>query len=497
MIKSTDKNYDLKLKEYHILNSIIIEKHSLIDENELFVINSFHKYHYDFSKNEFFQEFIDSLINILKSNICPIGLSFHIIIHEKYFIEKTKLSLNKDIQEIINNISEITYLMGLPVVSFTIKYHDYDEKDFYLLIDVLCIKRKTYKTKAYYYNEFKIYNIKPSLKNKQTFSKHHKTNTIETFNKNLLVRSIFNKVFSSNYFNYNDSLYERFDTFTNNINIEKYLNFKILKYNDTFYTFKSECFVIDKSNVDEFLFKLMHFNSLKYICLENNENINITLFLSNKDNELKDFISVLKKYSRIFNVNFELKYSINNSLPVDSSFIVLNFYHEIPDIENIIDISFKEKGELIFLLGETYTSYCHEYKKIFKQNIIEQSFDFSKLSDEYKINDAIKQMVSKNMISSLNQVSDKGLLYSLLQSALKGNYGFDITTHSDIESSVFLFSDKSLRYIATVNPNNEEKTLNFLIANNVPFTMLGHVTKEEIRIDDISLGFISDIRKMF
>ena len=56
---------------------------------------------------------------------------------------------------------------------------------------------------------------------------------------------------------------------------------------------------------------------------------------------------------------------------------------------------------------------------------------------------------------------------------------------------------EELRMFINDNPNNEEKTLNFLIANNVPFTMLAHVTKEEIRIDDISLGFISDIRKMF
>jgi hypothetical protein len=31
----------------------------------------------------------------------------------------------------------------------------------------------------------------------------------------------------------------------------------------------------------------------------------------------------------------------------------------------------------------------------------------------------------------------------------------------------------------------------------VPFSALGHVTKGELRIDDLSFGFISDIKKSY
>jgi len=36
-----------------------------------------------------------------------------------------------------------------------------------------------------------------------------------------------------------------------------------------------------------------------------------------------------------------------------------------------------------------------------------------------------------------------------------------------------------------------------MMGTDVPFMTLGHVTREEIRIDDISYGFISDYQKKY
>jgi phosphoribosylformylglycinamidine synthase len=34
-----------------------------------------------------------------------------------------------------------------------------------------------------------------------------------------------------------------------------------------------------------------------------------------------------------------------------------------------------------------------------------------------------------------------------------------------------------------------------MVESGIPFTTLGHVTKSEVRVDDISYGFISDLKK--
>jgi len=36
-----------------------------------------------------------------------------------------------------------------------------------------------------------------------------------------------------------------------------------------------------------------------------------------------------------------------------------------------------------------------------------------------------------------------------------------------------------------------------MVKSGVPFFALGHVTKGEIRIDDISYGFICDLKKLY
>jgi phosphoribosylformylglycinamidine synthase len=36
-----------------------------------------------------------------------------------------------------------------------------------------------------------------------------------------------------------------------------------------------------------------------------------------------------------------------------------------------------------------------------------------------------------------------------------------------------------------------------MIENSIPFTALGHVTKSEIRVDDVSFGFIADLKRTY
>jgi len=36
-----------------------------------------------------------------------------------------------------------------------------------------------------------------------------------------------------------------------------------------------------------------------------------------------------------------------------------------------------------------------------------------------------------------------------------------------------------------------------MMGSGVPCTTLGHVTKGELRIDDVSFGFISDVKKTY
>jgi len=46
------------------------------------------------------------------------------------------------------------------------------------------------------------------------------------------------------------------------------------------------------------------------------------------------------------------------------------------------------------------------------------------------------------------------------------------------------------RVLVDIHPDNEDEFVDLLSDLKIPFFMLGHITKGEIRIDDHSLGFI-------
>ena len=51
--------------------------------------------------------------------------------------------------------------------------------------------------------------------------------------------------------------------------------------------------------------------------------------------------------------------------------------------------------------------------------------------------------------------------------------------------------------VVSVNAEQETEFLDYMMETGIHFSALGHVTKEELRVDDISFGFISDYARDF
>ncbi len=164
---------------------------------------------------------------------------------------------------------------------------------------------------------------------------------------------------------------------------------------------------------------------------------------------------------------------------------------------DIMTISFKEKGDLIFLLGETKndissSEYLNYYHAIKYSNV--PYFD---LEEEYKLQQITKELIKKRLIRSAHDVSEGGLFFSLIESAMVYDLGFDITTDAEIRTDAFLFGESQSRILVTVTPHKLQTFIDFMREQDFPFLSLGHVTKGELRIDDESFGFILDIKKLY
>jgi phosphoribosylformylglycinamidine synthase len=119
------------------------------------------------------------------------------------------------------------------------------------------------------------------------------------------------------------------------------------------------------------------------------------------------------------------------------------------------------------------------------------------LEEEYQVQEVVSKLIQRNLVQSANDISDGGLFVALFECAAPRNLGFDITTDAEIRPDAFLFGEAQGRVVVTVSPSRETQFIDHMMQSGVPFTTLGHVTKSEVRVDDISFGFISDMKQVY
>jgi len=160
-------------------------------------------------------------------------------------------------------------------------------------------------------------------------------------------------------------------------------------------------------------------------------------------------------------------------------------------------MSFKKKGDMIYMLGKSSNNlnsseYIRKYHNI--KDSPPQCFD---LDMEAKLLHVTQKLIARKFVNSAHSVSKGGLFMALLESALVRSFGFDVTVEGEIRKDAFLFGESPSRIIVSVASKRETEFIDFMMEADIPFMTLGHVTREEIRIDDNSYGFISDYRKMY
>ena len=80
---------------------------------------------------------------------------------------------------------------------------------------------------------------------------------------------------------------------------------------------------------------------------------------------------------------------------------------------------------------------------------------------------------------------------------MPNDLGFDITSDAEVRLDAFLFGESQSRVVVSVSEACEERFVDFMIESEVPMFLLGHVTRSEIRVDDVSYGFIPDYKHTY
>lgn len=169
----------------------------------------------------------------------------------------------------------------------------------------------------------------------------------------------------------------------------------------------------------------------------------------------------------------------------------------INHVQHHTTLPFRQKGDMIFLIGNSHNDVNgSEYLKIIfgvdammPPRYVEE--------EELEVQKVVKEVIKADLVHSVHDVSNGGLFFTLLECAIPMGFGFDITTDAEIRKDAFLFGESQSRIVVSVAPGKQDLFVDFMVDSGVPFSVLGHVTKGEIRVDDESYGFIADMKTRF
>ena len=101
------------------------------------------------------------------------------------------------------------------------------------------------------------------------------------------------------------------------------------------------------------------------------------------------------------------------------------------------------------------------------------------------------------LLLSFRNVPSVGMVLVTIILSMIFMLGFNGWMYFLTGSDAFLFGEAQGRVVVSVSETRETEFIDFMVRQDIPFFALGHVTKGEIRIDDISYGFICDMKKEY
>ena len=169
----------------------------------------------------------------------------------------------------------------------------------------------------------------------------------------------------------------------------------------------------------------------------------------------------------------------------------------VEDKNKIMTLDFKYKGDLIFIIGNSYDDISSSEYLVSYHGINESPAPYFDLEEEFLNQKIVKELILDDLINSAHDVSDGGVFITLTEMAIPRSLGFDIVTDSEVREDAFLFGESQGRIIVTVNEDQEDDFLENMMSSGRKFTLLGHVTKGKMMVDDEHFGFISEAKDIF
>ncbi|WP_059104464.1 phosphoribosylformylglycinamidine synthase subunit PurL [Shouchella shacheensis] len=125
----------------------------------------------------------------------------------------------------------------------------------------------------------------------------------------------------------------------------------------------------------------------------------------------------------------------------------------VEDVDHITTQSFKQAGDLIYVLGETKPEFSgSELQKLLVGELSGKAPEID-LEVEKVRQEALLQAIKQGLVASAHDVAEGGMAVALAEKMMDGNLGADVSLAGD--AAVTLFAESQSRFVVTIRPENK------------------------------------------
>ncbi len=169
----------------------------------------------------------------------------------------------------------------------------------------------------------------------------------------------------------------------------------------------------------------------------------------------------------------------------------------LEDIDAKMTLHFKNAGDTIVLIGQQHndiasSEYLHKLKKVQYSPA-----PYFNLDEEYNIQQFVYELIQKKKINSAHDISEGGLIITLLESGFAGNKGFNVDPSIEMRKDAYWFGEAQGRIVVSVNTNALDTLLNDAKAAGIACSIVGTVTESDIEVSGENWGDINGWKEKY
>jgi len=170
----------------------------------------------------------------------------------------------------------------------------------------------------------------------------------------------------------------------------------------------------------------------------------------------------------------------------------------VEDMKNRMTLDFKNEGDNIVLLGTQRNDIgSSEYLNKIK-GVEFSSAPYFNLDEEFNLQQLVAGLIKAGNIKSAHDISEGGLMITLLESAFTTNKGFDVAVHdTSVRTDAYWLGEAQSRVVISCNADNLDSIQKATVAAGIGFAVIGKVTNGDVKVSGAHWGSIGEWKNKY